>query len=130
MTKNTLQDSIILVNDKLKLSEAEQVKRMEKNRKKETLNVISEATKEVRAINKDIKMVNKKLAALQPEQGELVTEHAILRYLERYMGLDLEKIHADILALPSADKTMANNTVITVYPEVDDHFNLAQNERK
>lgn len=67
MTKNTLQDSIILVNDKLKLSEAEQVKRMEKNRKKETLNVISEATKEVRAINKDIKMVNKKLAALQPE---------------------------------------------------------------
>lgn len=46
------------------------------------------------------------------------------------MGLDLEKIHADILALPSADKTMANNTVITVYPEVDDHFNLAQNERK
>lgn len=100
------------------------------NRKAETLSVINEAKKEIRQYNKTIKLINKKIEKLKPEDGFVVTEHALLRYIERYMGVDIEKVHADVLSLPGNNKIMANNTVVTVYPDQNDHFNLAGNERK
>ena len=91
------------------------------NRKAETLSAIN---------NKTIKLINKKIEKLKPEDGFVVTEHALLCYIERYMGVDIEKVHADVLSLPGNNKIMANNTVVTVYPDQNDHFNLAGNERK
>lgn len=100
------------------------------NRKSETLQVMAEATKEIREYNKTIKLINKKIEKLKPEDGNLVTEHALLRYIERYMNIDIEKVHADVLALSGNDKIISQGTVVTVYPDANDHFNLAGNERK
>lgn len=98
--------------------------------KKQQISVIAEATGEIQSINKAMKLINTKIAKLAPADGSIVTEHALLRYLERYHGVDLQVIHAEVLALPDTDRVMAHNTVITCFPTEDDHFNLAENERK
>lgn len=58
----------------------------------------------------------------------IVTEHALLRYCERVLHIDLEQVHADILAMRSEDKVQIGNTVVTVYTDPNDHFNLAERE--
>ena len=48
--------------------------------------------------NKQIKEVEKKIQKLQSnDENIIVSEHAILRYLERVYGLDLEKIKLEII---------------------------------
>lgn len=72
------------------------------------------------------------MAKLKEETGgdPIVTEHALLRYVERRMGVDLDKCLQEIIKLPKKDVVMMGQTIITVYPDNDDHFNLAQNESK
>lgn len=96
--------------------------------KKQNLNIMELATKEVQEANRRIKEINMKMAELHPQKGFIVTEHALLRYLERFEGIDINRIHDEIMKLPEKDKVKANNTIITVYPTPDDHFNLAENE--
>lgn len=67
---------------------------------------------------------------LSPDDSVIVTEHALLRYIERYMGIDIQKVHDDILDLPNNDLVVAGNTIVTVYPDENDNFNLAENERQ
>lgn len=88
-------------------------------------------------IEKEIVEMNNNLVALKAEKGQIdtlkspvVTEHALLRYVERYMGVDLTEVHEKILALPEADKIKAKNTVITVFPDKEDNFNLAEREKQ
>lgn len=63
-------------------------------------------------------------------KSPIVTEHALLRYVERYMGVDLTKVHEEILLLPESEKVMAKKTVITVFPDKEDNFNLAEREKQ
>jgi hypothetical protein len=121
--KNSLDRSRLLKSLLVTLTKLE-------TRRKESMHIIREETKQLRQTNKDIKVINKKIDKLEPEDGFLVTEHALLRYLERYAGVDLEKIHAEIIALPDHDRIMASNTIVTVFPTTYDQFNLSQNERK
>lgn len=53
----------------------------------------------------DLKRVEKELVKAKPEFE--ITEHAILRYLERITGIDLEMIKAAILPADSVDKLAA-----------------------
>ena len=61
-------------------------------------------------------------------KSPIVTEHALLRYVERFWGVDLDKAHEEILLLPESEKVKAKNTIVTVFPDPEDHFNLAERE--
>lgn len=98
--------------------------------KAQNLDIMAEATAEIQATNREIKEINIKMNNLRPGKEPIVTEHALLRYAERFMGVDINKIHAEIMNLPETDKIVSGNTVVTVYPTPDDHFNLAGNEKK
>lgn len=63
-------------------------------------------------------------------KSPIVTEHALLRYVERFMGIDLVKVHEEILLLPDTEKVMAKKTVVTVFPDKEDNFNLAEREKQ
>ena len=61
-------------------------------------------------------------------KSPIITEHALLRYVERFWGVDLEKAHEEILLLPESEKIKAKNTIVTVFPDPEDNFNLAERE--
>ena len=78
--------------------------------KKESLDAeISESVEQI----EEIKLKRKELGN---EHDVIVTDHAMLRYLERYMGIDMDKIYLKILQLPKDDVTRFGNTIVTVYP--------------
>lgn len=62
------------------------------------------------------------------QKSPIVTEHALLRYVERFWGIDLVKAHEEILLLPETEKVRAKNTIVTVFPDPEDHFNLSERE--
>lgn len=61
-------------------------------------------------------------------KSPIVSEHALLRYVERFWGIDLVKAHEEILLLPESEKVMAKRTVVTVFPDKEDSFNLCERE--
>lgn len=108
-----------------------QVTRNKLEKHKEMLqSLIKEAEKELFATNVQLTQVENKLKELEPDEGLSITEHALLRYVERYMGVDLQQVYDNIVSLPEEDKTMMSNTIVTVFPTTDDCLNLAGNEKK
>lgn len=69
-----------------------------------------------------LRQVREKRKALGFEHEIVITEHAMLRYCERYLGIDMEKVHQAILKLPNRDITKYGNTIVTVYPLDDDYI--------
>lgn len=74
-------------------------------------------------INEDIAEAKERLEVIRRMHRELgdehevvITEHAFLRYAERYLGLDIEKLYKDIQKLPKQDIQRFGNTIVTVYP--------------
>lgn len=65
---------------------------------------------------KQIEIIKKKRKELGYEHEIVITEHAMLRYCERYLGIDMNKVYKDILKLPKKDITKFGNTIVTVYP--------------
>jgi Fe-S cluster assembly scaffold protein SufB len=91
--------------------------------------IVTEAQKEMKAHRDQLAIVKaEKKALINASKEQLTTEHARLRYCERYMGIDMQFVHEQILALPEADKITKGQTVITVYPAIDDPLNLAERE--
>ena len=68
--------------------------------------------------------LRKRRKALGFEHEIIITEHAMLRYCERYLGIDMEEVHQAILKLPKKDVTKFGNTIVTVYPEADDYLEV------
>lgn len=89
----------------------------------------------IRNTNRDISSDERILAEIEDEMllleaGDtpIVTEHALLRYVERVLGIDLQNVHDRILCLGESEIVRSGNTIITVYTDKNDHFNLAENE--
>ena len=81
--------------------------------KKNTQNALTDARKQLNKTKKSrLKLGN--------EHEGIVTEHAMLRYLERYHHIDMNQINQEILKLPSADLVKCGNVVVTVYPSQDE----------
>jgi seryl-tRNA synthetase len=72
--------------------------------------------------------VEEEKVVLETYKSPIVTEHALLRYVERFMKVDLNKVHEKILNLPEKDVVRSGNTIITCFTDKDDHFNLAERE--
>lgn len=115
-----LQGTIVLMNDKLKLSESEQAKKMEQNRKKDA---IVERRKKilqnrVNKLNNKITKCNRELIKLADErrhitayQSYLVSESVFIQYLKEHKGLDIAAIRDEIINLPE-DKVVRNGAKI------------------
>jgi hypothetical protein len=67
-------------------------------------------------IQTKLRDVKKRRKNLGYEHEVIVTDHAMLRYLERYMDIDMNETYVKILKLPKSDLTKFGNTVVTVYP--------------
>lgn len=89
---------------------------------------IKEATENLVETKRNIKLIDKSLKALKEDDTVVVTEHALLRYVERVMHIDLEQVHAEVVAMAEEDLIRAGNTIVTVIPDKNDHFNLAERE--
>lgn len=53
-------------------------------------------------------------AAIKAQEGPVITEHAILRYLERVKGVDLEQIKDEML--PAKTKELIKQLGTGIYP--------------
>lgn len=77
---------------------------------------ISNNQKTIAKINKDIQAIEEQINAIKTQNTELVfSEHSILRYIERVMGIDIEELKEKILtkderrAILNLSKTMDYN---------------------
>lgn len=71
-----------------------------------------------------IKVIKQQRLELGYEHEIIVTEHAMLRYCERYLGIDMNKVYEEILKLPKKDITKFGNTIVTVYPVKNEKLTL------
>lgn len=69
---------------------------------------------EIAELNKEIKRVGSAIYDLKNINGDTphVTDHAVVRYLERVKGMDIWEIKAEIMN--SKDSVRIENTIVTV----------------
>lgn len=137
--KKHLEHSVI------KLTEPKKLNAVERSRKLKSLQVtenklkshISQCDKQIKVLTKESSEAQKQLQKIVTEKAKLeeendgiplVTEHAMLRYVERQMGIDLEKVFKEIQLLPAEQMVRHGNTIVTVLTDDEDHFNLAERE--
>ena len=130
-----------------KLTAPSKLNAVERTRKLKSLQVtenklkshISKKRKEIRECEAEINSANNQLNMIVTEREALeslndgmplVTEHAMLRYVERHMGIDLNKVFNEIQSLPVNEMVKQGNTIVTVFTDDNDHWNLAERERQ
>ncbi len=113
---------------------SKQARKQEAERKLKALNreiedsegIERELVSRIGALKKEREQVKNKLATLSPDQVK-VSDHAVLRFIERHYGLDFEAERKKIQTAASAMKlgpnfrgagvVVCNNTVVTYLPE-------------
>lgn len=91
--------------------------------------IINNASADLEVAKRQQESIEAEIAELEKVKSPIVTEHALLRYVERVLGVDLDQCHKDILQLDDSQKVVSGNTIITVFTDQEDHFNLAERER-
>lgn len=102
-----------------------------KQYRKNQLDTLKSARHNKTEVDAQLRKINKQrmnLTRLNPKEP-VITEHAILRYVERVLKIDLEECFKAILELPEEQVVKRGNTIITVYTDQNDHINLAENEK-
>lgn len=67
-----------------------------------------EVEAEIRGVDRKISAINGQIGSLQKAaKGLIVSEHAILRYLERVKGVDIEAVKKEILGGADAQKCVS-----------------------
>ena len=84
--------------------------RLQKLKEKKATAVVNktEATSEIRRLDKDITRIKTQLTK---ETGRKVTDHAIVRYMERIMGICQHKVQVQVSTL---EKSAIANMVVEV----------------
>lgn len=78
------------------------------------------ADREIKEAKDQIDLIKAKREELGYEHDIIVTEHAMLRFIERFMNVDINEVYQKIIKLPKKDVTKFGNTIVTVYPVDDD----------
>jgi hypothetical protein len=88
----------------------------------ETLETKKRITEEEIELSREqLRILNERRKEIGFEHEIVVTEHAMLRYIERYMGVDMEEVWQAIIKLPKKDITKYGNTIVTVFPIDGEH---------
>lgn len=94
-------------------------------------NEVSSAQKEYSNLLKSEQQLADKISALKEDKGITISEHAILRYLERVKGIDLKTVEDEILTeelkstvsilggngkypIEGCRAVLKNNTIVTI----------------
>ena len=65
-------------------------------------------------LNGMIGNLGKRINDIKSGTDEIITDHALIRYLERYEEYDLDSLRDKVRNLPDTKKTVINNNIITV----------------
>lgn len=96
------------------------------------LSEVSSGNRKLRSLDANIAATKNKISYAESDKTLIVSEHAMLRYIERVMGFDLEAIRQKVLGCPSVTNCpngsfpigdthqikVKNNTVTTVIGRV------------
>lgn len=101
---------------------------------------IEAANKRMTVLSEQIKSASFEIGRLKGEYGRSgdmsmrVSDHAIVRYLERYRGIDMLEVISEILEHP--DRRYSGDVVTTVYaddpgtPEINNHIKMIKFRNK
>lgn len=65
-------------------------------------------------VTRQLEQVEAELAAIDRDCPVVVSEHALLRYLARHKGIDLDKVAVEVSELPEDLVTRKGNTIVTI----------------
>lgn len=82
--------------------------------KKDIKKEINQRTDKIMAINKELNRLGGQIFDMKNEDGETphITDHAVVRYLERVKGMDIWALKAEIVSHTDAVRVV--NTIVTV----------------
>ena len=83
--------------------------------KKELFDWHKDYTRLMTAINACMGVLGKSINELKSSPDEIITDHTIIRYLERYTDYNLEIVKQAIRDLPTTEKRVENNNILTVH---------------
>lgn len=136
-SKADIKSRVDMLDSSTKLNALERSRRLKSLQVTENKLITRNAQtrKQIRNLEADADEGDRQLALVQIEKRKLekqkspiVTEHALLRYVERFWNVDLAKAHEEILKLSDTECIRHGSTVITVFTDPEDHFNLAERE--
>jgi hypothetical protein len=112
----------VIIHDADKIHSYEVSRRMKSLNTTEgkLLSVIKKARIAIHQAECDIADAKERLLALRAEaatlesKGVVVTEHALLRYLARYKGIDLDAVANEIKYLPEDAFIQRGNSIVTI----------------
>lgn len=87
--------------------------------KKMLKTVSADYAKTMTLINSHIAILGKRIAEIKNGAEVIITDHAVVRYLQRYGGMDIDLIKEKISALPDAEKIVIAGNIITVGEDVN-----------
>lgn len=85
--------------------------------RKENENIIERAMADLKDADKYIEVMNKAIDEIEQDKSIIITEHAVLRYLQRHKGIDLNQVTEEIVKLDPKYIKRNANTIITVYSQ-------------
>lgn len=90
------------------------------SRKKALKSQMGNITEEISKINKELNRLGGQIFDIKNEDGETphITDHAVVRYLERVKGVDIWALKAEIVA--HSDAVRINNVIVTVNEDLED----------
>lgn len=103
--------------NKIKKDELEELQRVHcilSIKKRELSNWHKDYAKLMTVVNSLTSTIGQQINLIKSDVEEIITDHAIVRYLERYNNLDLEKVKEQVKKLPQEEKIVYNNNIITV----------------
>jgi TolA-binding protein len=76
----------------------------------------AKVSREITTLSEQLKNIQTEIESLKSPEEILITEHAILRYLERVKGIDIEAIKQEILPKNVRDQAMVLGGSSGKYP--------------
>ena len=107
-----MNEKDILRQSKLnELQEAHRLLSIEKRKKKK---ILTELTNEIGKMNKELDRLGNQIFDMKnvDDKAPHITDHAVVRYLERVKGVNIWDLKAEILA--HSDVVRVDNTIVTV----------------
>lgn len=110
--RSIMNEKEILREKKLnELQEAHRLLSIDKRKKKK---VLTELTGEIAQMNKELDRLGQQIFDLKniDDKAPHITDHAVVRYLERVKGVNIWDIKAEIMQ--NKDAVRVDNTIVTV----------------
>lgn len=90
---------------------------------RELKKIRTEWTQAATLVNAYMGLIGRRINQIKSGTEEIITDHAIVRYLERFTDVDVEAIRERVAELPDEEKIVVNNNIITVGANIKEKKN-------